>query len=783
MTQTTLRLSLRSSATNPPLSRGRFAAFPSSCTLVALFALGLLGSAGACKTKKETCVLPGDDTATPPGAACTLDDQCAAVKGQTGVCVAGICGLTPTSGTCSEDGGSAGCPAGYHCRVLTLETGSHGACLPKCGCGPCDGGCDAQGTCMPTQHQSCDPRGCSIFRGPPLVCKTPPALGEGPYFTNITAEVGLDASDLNVVGNRLAWMDIDGDGFPELFVHSVASLRDELEADPPVRRKRVLKNVADPQGGRRFADHTDASGYTTTRDASELGRAAGFAIFADVNNDGHLDVFSGTPVHNNDPDLGDRSEILLGNGDGTFTLAPRSDTSPEGRMATHAAAFLDYDLDGNVDLFVGNQYGEYGYLGTMQQDRLYRGDGSGAFGDVTDSMGLTTVRGVYYHQSSHRATDGVTVCDVNGDGYPDIITSSYGRAFNALWENLGGAEFRNIAEEKGADADGNLDYSDNELFRCHCQLAPGPECEPNPGAPRIACGSQSLWTVGVDDQPWRLAGTTFSTVCGDIDNDGDMDLFEAQIRHWYHGGSSDPSQFLLNTGGPDWTFERPGLDAMGIHRRWSAVDWNEGDITAGFLDFDNDGFQDLYVGSSDYPATHAFLFRQLNNGIFSDRTEESGAGHYYGNGIAFADFDRDGDLDIAVGSSTMRCSQDPNCTWTQAEVHLYRNEVGQDSNWLAIRVVGAGPPGANVAGIGARVVVVTGETSQLREVQGGYGHFGIQHTLVQHFGLGAHCVADEVVVFWPNRSFTHTRIPFVPANYFVTINEATGEVTYEPPAQ
>jgi hypothetical protein len=609
-------------------------------------------------------------------------------------------------------------------------------------------------------------------------------LGDGPYFTNVTVEVGLDASALNVVGNRLAWADIDDDGYPELVVHGTSALRDNLSADPPVRYKRLLKNVAGTGGGRSFEDITDASGYTATRDASGLGRAAGLAIFADVNNDGHLDAFSGTPVHLTDTDLGDRSEILLGNGDGTFALAPRSDTSPVGRMATHAAAFLDFDLDGNLDIFVGNQYGQYGYLNTMQQDRMYRGDGTGSFQEQTDFLKLTTYPSSYDSPSSHRATDGVTVCDIDGDGDPDIITSSYGRAPNALWENLGGVEFRNIAPDKGADADGNLDYSDNDLFKCHCDLNPGPECTPDPGTPRIVCGTTDNWSVGGDDQPWRLAGTTFTTVCGDIDNDGDMDLFESQIRHWYHGGSSDPSQFLLNSGGGlGWFFERPGLEAMGIDRHWPAVDWNEGDITAGFIDFDSDGRQDLYIGCSDYPDTHAFLFRQLSNGRFLDLTEESAAGHYYGNGIAFGDFDRDGDLDIAVGSSTMRCSQDPDCHWTRAEVHLYRNEVGHLSNWLAVRVVGAGAPGANVAGIGARVVVRTGSVSQLREVQGGYGHFGIQHGLVQYFGLGEHCVADEVVVRWPNRAFSETRIPFVAANYFVTIYEDTGVITYEPPAE
>lgn len=738
--------------------------------------------ATGCGDHAPGCPTP-QGAGAPPGTLCEADSDCAAAGDRAGICVAGICGVAAAETTCAEDGARSGCPAGFLCRNLVLERGTFGACLPAYDCTPCQGTRADGVSCLPLPNQSCDPTRCSIPRGPELVCKTPPALGAGPYFTDVRDEVGLGDDGADVTGNRLAWADIDEDGYPELFVHWVTVRRDDLSADPPVRRKRVLRNVAGAGGARQLEEFTDASGYTATRDASGLGRAAGFAVFADVNNDGHVDIFSGTPVYNDDPDLGDRSEVLLGAGDGTFTLAPRSDTSPEERQATQAAAFLDFDLDGNVDLFVGNQYGAYGYLNTMQQNRLYQGDGAGAFTDVTVPMGLRTVSGHYADPDSHRATDGVTVCDVDSDGDPDIITSNYGRAPNKLWENLDGSSYRNIAPDVGADADDLEDYSDNQLFLCHCQLNPSaPECQPSPGTPMIQCTSD-YWQVGSDDQPWRLAGTTFTTVCGDIDNDGDMDLFETQIRHWHHGLSSDPTGLLLNTGGDPWTFERPDNSDMGLARDWGSPTWDEGDITSGFLDFDNDGRLDIFLGCSDYPMTHDFLFRQLPTHRFLDVTEASGAGHYYGNGVAFADYDRDGDLDIAVGSSTMRCSSDPACTWTKAEVHLYRNDVGQDANWLAVKLVGAGPPLSNASAIGARVVVTAGGVSQTREVQGGYGHFGIGNTLWQHFGLGAECLAETVTVFWPNRSFTTTTFSWVPANYFLTIDEATDTITYEAPAE
>jgi hypothetical protein len=416
---------------------------------------------------------------------------------------------------------------------------------------------------------------------------------------------------------------------------------------------------------------------------------------------------------------------------------------------------------------------------------MYHNLGGGVFVDVTEALGFTTIQGGGFAEGlNSRPTWGVTACDVDGDGDQDLLVSVYGLSWNMLWENQNGTFFANIAARTGFDADGNVDYTDNELFKCHCNFEPdAPECTPDPGTPQINCGSTDSWSVGFDDQPWRLAGTTGTSVCGDIDNDGDLDVFNAEIHHWYHGESSDRSQLLLNDGnGASFTFVRPGNAALGLARDWEDVDYNEGDITAGFLDFDNDGLQDIFLGCSDYPGTHDFLFRQRPDHTFEDVTEASGAGHYYGQEMVLFDYDRDGDLDIAVGSSTMRCSQDPECPWTKQEVHLYRNDVGQRSNWIAIRLIGAGEGHANVSAVGARIVVHAGDVMQTRTVQAGYGHYGMQGDLTQHVGLGDACLAEEIEIHWPNRGFTVTRLRYVPANYFVTVREADGSVTYEAPA-
>ncbi|HUU01476.1 MAG TPA: CRTAC1 family protein [Myxococcota bacterium] len=747
-------------------------------------AFGLACLAG-CQAEEAAKCSPPDPANAPPGSACAADTECAATGGQAGMCVMGICGIAPAVGECQEDGSLISCPLGLSCRILTVYQGEKSACLPSCDCGLCAGSCDQTG-CLPAKDDNCDPRSCSIHRYPDLINKQPPPLGAGPYFTDVTEEANLAASGEDVCGNRIALADIDEDGFDDLFVHSTKNtIRDDLTAQPPLRYKRVLLNRPGPAGGRVFEEHTDASGYTATRDGVG-GRSASFAVFADVNNDGHLDIFSGSFVDGNTSvtDPGDRSEILLGQGDGTFELAPASDTTPgqDERLSTTSAAFLDYDRDGRVDLFVGFWYRIYGYL-TALQDRLYQGGGDGLFTDVTEAAGLKTNDAGFDLGVNHRPTYGVTVCDVDSDGDDDILASAYGRQPNMLWQNDGDGQFENIAYRVGFAADNILEYDDNQFFRCHCQLVPNdPQCDPSPGTPAIQCSSD-YWNSSIDNKPWRLGGNTFTTVCGDIDADGDMDLFNAEIRHWHIGQSADPSQLLLNEqdGQGGWHFSRPGNAAMGLEREWSSPDWNEGDITAAFLDFDADGALDIFLGCSDYPGDHDFLFRQLGDHTFEDVSQASGAAHYYGNGVAVDDYDRDGDLDIAVGSSTMRCSSDPDCPWTRNEVHLYRNDVGQDSNWMAIRLVGAGDGASNVSSIGARVVVSAGGASQQREVQGGYGHFGLQGGLRVYFGLGDECLAKEVKIFWPDKAGSVSIYKYVPANYFITIYESDGRIEYSAP--
>jgi hypothetical protein len=246
------------------------------------------------------------------------------------------------------------------------------------------------------------------------------------------------------------------------------------------------------------------------------------------------------------------------------------------------------------------------------------------------------------------------------------------------------------------------------------------------------------------------------------------------IVHWDVGDSSDPAEVLLNPGGADPVFERPGAEALGMARDWQRTDWNAGDMTGAFLDFDNDGMQDIYIGSSDYPGTRGFLFQQDSVGKFVEVPPAEGIDHARSHGVAVADFDRDGDLDVAVGHSRSRCSGDPTCLPTQ-EVRVFRNEMGNGSNFVQIALRGG--PGSNRFGIGARVSVTAGGKTQVQEVGGGHGHYGIQHGTVLHFGLAEACEITEILVRWPDAKHTTETFKNVSANYRITIKQG-GKVDY-----
>jgi len=265
-------------------------------------------------------------------------------------------------------------------------------------------------------------------------------------------------------------------------------------------------------------------------------------------------------------------------------------------------------------------------------------------------------------------------------------------------------------------------------------------------------------------------GEGWGTTWGDYDNDGDLDLYVVKERGL--GGKESANVLYRNNGNGTFTdvTGEAGVGCRGNSRGCA------------FGDYDNDGYLDLYVTNSDYQAD--VLYRNNGDGTFTDVTGEAGVVHTgWGTGVAFGDYDNDGYLDIyvmnafephilfhnngdgtftdisdmaAVGSTVLEggltlgdFDNDGDldiylAAWGKANI-LYRNN-GNDNRWLALKTRGVA---SNRDGIGARVRVVAGDLSMVREVSGGSGYLS-QNSLPVEFGLGSYPQADTITVNWPS---------------------------------
>lgn len=259
---------------------------------------------------------------------------------------------------------------------------------------------------------------------------------------------------------------------------------------------------------------------------------------------------------------------------------------------------------------------------------------------------------------------GVSPCDLDRDGDMDIFVSNYRLQENFMWENESG----------------------------------------------IAVNSAlALGVAGHDTEGWW--GHTIGSDWGDFDGDGQWDLFSANLAHPRYISFSDRSELLHSREGGFMDVSA----AVGIR-------FEETHSNPVWGDFDNDGLLDLYI-TSIYEDRRSFLYRGMDGGWFTEVGFLSGARVCNGWGASTADFDRDGRLDLVVGSGSGPV--------------LLRNET-PEGNWL---LVGVSPPeGVNTSGLGCTVEVIQGESILIRQVSGGSGTTS-QNEPVLHFGLPS----DEAV--------------------------------------
>lgn len=603
---------------------------------------------------------------------------------------------------------------------------------------------------------------------PERICKVP---GEKPrpWFVDVTDEIGLGQTDaLQPAATSVVSADFDADGWPDLLAFRGDSHRGLVDG---ARVRFLLMNRPGPDGGRIFEDVPDQAGLLATRDG-EGDRGASIALLGDLDGNGAVDVLTCPSDFTTNAELQDPCVGFLNDGTGQFTIAPESDLDAESFPAT-SAVLVDVDRDGNLDFFPASMaHWGYGPPGSQWKNgpRLFAGNGDGTFREVTADVGLPTRDADEDSIYRFRPTFGMNACDIDGDGDQDILTASYGRQPNQVWINDGG-QLDNFAPELGLDHDDREDYSDDESYRCYC-AARG--CDPMPPEPTLNCsqfGGSYLrgWQPGVTDQPWMLGGNNFGVVCADVDDDDDMDVLFATIVHGDVGSSSDPTEIGFNPG-DGGKFVRPGNDVTGLQREALGPYDNYGDNLPFFVDVDFDGYKDLYLTSTVYPDSHPWFWRQYADRTFEEITESVGLVDRKGpitQGIDFVDFDGDGDLDLITGAQE-----------GTSPIHAWENTVGQDENWLRVRLVGLGTGHSNVSAIGARVRVTAGGRTQTLEVKGGEGIGQIQNDFVLSFGLHDACDVERVEVVWPDADATTTVYEDVRANYEITLTEGSGEVAY-----
>jgi hypothetical protein len=539
-------------------------------------------------------------------------------------------------------------------------------------------------------------------------------------FVDVAKESGLNAKTifggehknrylLETTGCGVAFYDFDHDDWLDLFLVNGTRLEGFPTGSEPISR--LFKNNRDGT----FTDITAKSGMVRS------GWGQGCCV-GDYDNDGLNDLFVSYYGQN----------ILYKNhGDGTFADVTEKAGLLQSRMRWNSGcAFLDYNKDGNLDLFVANyidfdiktaplpEAAGCAYKGIQVacgppgldggKNILYRNNGDGTFTDVSERAGILDTVGTYGLS--------VSIADFDNDGWPDIYVANDSTAAT-LYQNQKDGTFKDVAVEAG--------------------VAYSPDGKPQAG-------------MGVS--------------VGDYNRDGFLDIVKTNF-------AGDTDSLYQNLG--DGTFDdRTYLSGLGINTRY--LGWG-----VGFADLDNDGWLDIVVSNGHvYPevdgtnldatyAEHKYVYRNLRNGQFEDVTKLAGPGmtaDVPARGCAFGDYNNDGNLDVVV-----------NCV--NAPPQLLRCDASIQRNWVKLRLVGTK---SNRAGIGARITVTAATMSQalsgvgkqplkqVDELRSGSSYYS-QNDLRLHFGLDQATKVELVEIVWP--SGTKDTLKDLAANHLYVVEE------------
>lgn len=394
-----------------------------------------------------------------------------------------------------------------------------------------------------------------------------------------------------------------------------------------------------------------------------------------------------------------------------------------------SASCADYDNDGDLDLYTTRDAWE-----GAAPNSLYQNQGNGTFEEVSKEAGVEDP------DDSFQAA----WADCDNDGWVDLYVAdgiTGAGAANKLYHNEGNGRFTDRAAQAGVDLRGKSlgvafgDYDqdgDQDLYVADVA---------NPNTLFRNEGNGHFTDITQQAGVGKPIQGGYVTFFFDADDDGDLDLFVSAMSYYEHfvesqitGRSAHPAHASLYRNDGHDTFTDVA-EAEGLTRSF-------GSMGAGWGDVDYDGRVDIYLANGG-PNMARFepniLYRNLGN-RFADVTASAEVGYIdKGHGVSFADYDADGDLDLYAGDG----GHYPGDLWRN---HLYRND-GHSNNWLGVSLEGSRP--SNRSAIGAQLVLRAGDLIQIAQVSSGDG-FGCTNSLTAEFGLGPRTRVDGLEVRWPS---------------------------------